>query len=149
MRPGIRDDLKDLMIGKLLNIDIRAIVANQIQANGNYIEDLNRDQLEHGQLSDGSDIKPFYKKGTVVARKKKGLQTAVVDLKDEEKFYKGIRTKPVANGDTELDSADPKTPYLVKRYSDRIFGLTVPSTEQLQDRLKPFIQDDFKQALQR
>ena len=142
------NDLVNLMLRPLRAVDIEDVVGAAIGEHHDDIEELNRGQLSAGQTTDGAEIKPFYRPITVRIKKLKGQPSDRVTLKDEGHFYRGIRARSAGRADTVISSTDPKTKELVEKYTTRIFGLSVASKEQLSVRLRPTIQDKYRQALQ-
>ncbi|WP_338871705.1 hypothetical protein WBJ53_26090 [Spirosoma sp. SC4-14] len=141
-------ELKALLVTPLKRIDIRQVVIDSINAHDADIVDLNLQQLADGKLATGEAIKPFYKPVTIKLKQKLGQPTDKVTLKGKSgKFYQGTYARPTPGGNTEIGSADEKAPYLERKYSLNIFGLSVPSREQLTARMKPTLQDNFKRAL--
>jgi len=139
-------EIVDFFMAPLLRVNMERIIGDSIEEHSPDIIELNLAQLEAGQTAEGEEIRPFYKPITVKIKKTKGQPTDRVTLKDEGSFYGGFRTEP-APGGTAVTSTDEKTAALVKKYSLDIFGLSVASREQLRDRLRPTVQDKFRQAL--
>lgn len=138
--------LTDLLFGRLLRVDIEQVVASATNQHEGDIVDANRSQLAQGKTATGGTVKPFYKPETVKRKKKKGQPTDKVTLKDEGKFYQGFYAKATRGG-IEQGSTDPKTTYLVNRYTDTIFGLSAASKTQVADRLRPTLQTEFRSAV--
>ncbi|AKD55028.1 hypothetical protein [Spirosoma radiotolerans] len=139
-------EIVEFFMAPFYRVNIEQVVAETIDEHDDDIVELNLSQLEAGKTSEGNDIKPFYKPGTVKARKKEGLQTDHVDFKRKGGFYAGTFAKRTTGG-TEISSTDPKAPFLIKRSGEGIFGLTVANRGELENRMRPTLQDKFKQAL--
>lgn len=139
-------ELTYYFMGPLLRVDIERVVADTVDDHEEDIVDLNREQLAEGQNADGSDIRPDYTEVTEFIKKSKGQRSDVVTLEDTGSFYRGFYKKRVPGG-SEINSRDSKTAELVEKYRDGIFGLTVASRDELADRMKPTIQDKYRQAI--
>lgn len=79
-----------------------------------------------GIRATGADITPAYAPYTVLIKDQKGQPSDRVTLKDTGQFYENIFVD--VNSETfEIDSNDPKSEALQKKYGSRIFGLTPES----------------------
>ncbi len=111
---------------RLNGFDIRQEVVVTIEETAETIADFNRKQLFAGLRSTGTEIKPSYAPYTILVKDQKGQPTDRVTLKDSGSFYDGIEVD--VNSETyNLSSSDEKTDELMKKYGDRIFGLTKES----------------------
>lgn len=138
--------IADLLFGPILRVDIEAVVARATNQHEGDIVSANQEQLQQGQLATGRPVTPFYKPSTVKQKKKKGQPADKVTLKDKNTFYQGFYAK--ASGRTiEQGSTAPQTPYLLNRYTDSIFGLSVASQSEVADRLRPTLQTEFRSAV--
>ena len=139
-------EIVNFFMAPLLRVNIEQVVASAIDAHDEDIVELNRTQLQAGQLSTGADIKPFYRPVTIKIKQRKGQATDKVTLRDKGGFYAGTFAKRISGG-TEVSSTDEKTGRLVDKYTIDIFGLSVASREQLAERIKPTLQNTFNRAL--
>lgn len=111
---------------RLDRFDIRREVRKTIDQTADSVADFNRKQLFAGIRASGTDITPAYAPLTVLIKDQKGQPTDRVTLKDAGQFYENIFVD--VNSDTfEIDSNDPKSDSLKKKYGNRIFGLTPES----------------------
>jgi hypothetical protein len=108
---------------RLDGFDLMTEVKDVIVETGEELADFNRKQLDSGIRSTGSEIKPAYAPLTILLKDQKGQPTDRVTLKDTGDFYQGI-TVDVNSETFDLTSTDDKTEDLVKKYGNRIFGLT-------------------------
>lgn len=113
------------------NIDIHAGAA--VQDNAEKISQLNVDQMLRGITGDGSPIRPKYSPSYA---KFKGFTTPNLRLTGE--FHKETITL-VKGGNYEIVSLDPKEPWLVNRYGDKIHILT----DQSKQKARVFCSDSF------
>lgn len=112
------------------------IMAEVLEANRAFIENLNRAQLFAGQRADSTDITPDYTPLTVVIKQEKGQRSDRVTLRDTGAFYESIFTE-VFDTAFELKADDPKTADLQAKYGKGIFGLTAESKQKLIDHIRP------------
>lgn len=87
------------------------------------IVELNREQMLEGKNKDGSDIAPPYAFSTVAIKRAKGQQANFVNLRDTGSFQRAMKLI-VTRHTYQVTSTDSKTPDLVRKYGDVIFGLT-------------------------
>jgi hypothetical protein len=108
---------------RLDRFQITEAVTETIEETAGTIEDFNRKQMFEGIRSTGSEIKPAYSPYTVLIKDQKGQPSDRVTLKDTGDFYEGLFVD--VNSETfDIYSSDVKTDALVKKYGERIFGLT-------------------------
>lgn len=113
------------LISKLNSVfstfDLVEATAIALEQNHELIVELNKAQLNQGELSDQSFLPP-YKNVTKKIRAEYGLQTDVMDLSFtgsfQSRFYLSLSGKQYS-----ILSDDSKTDLLIKRYSEKIFGL--------------------------
>ena len=112
--------------------------------------DLQREQLFAGLNSKGNKIEPPYAPRTVAIKKKKGQPTDRVTEKDKGDFYKEIFVEPRADSNIFIvDSADPKSGDLQKKYGKEIFGLDDENqTEYVNAHLEPVFLEKTRNALE-
>lgn len=123
---------------------------NDIVTQPNFAEkvlDLNRDQLDQGIRSDGSQIGPDYKAITVKYKQSKGQPYDRVTLKDQGDFYDGLRVFG-SYGRMDIYGTDWKTQSLEYKYNDgptsTILGLTENSLNFLRAMIRPELQSFTK-----
>jgi hypothetical protein len=108
---------------RLDRFNIHQEVRWAIEETAESVADFNRKQLFSGMRATGTEIKPAYAPLTVLIKDQKGQPTDRVTLKDTGQFYENIFVD--VNSETfEIDSNDPKSDALQKKYGNRIFGLT-------------------------
>lgn len=103
------------------NVD--QIIIEEAKAGEAELIDFNTEsQLAEGYGSDGRAIKPFYTPYTKLLKGLKGQEAEFVTLKDTGDFYGSFK---VDFGKTQItfSATDPKTPELLEKYGERIFGL--------------------------
>lgn len=88
-----------------------------VMDNEGQMLDLNRRQMLSGRMSDGKPIRPLYSKAYA---KRKGFTTPDLYLKGD---FQGDMALAVTGDQYEITSVDFKTPFLVARYGDGIFGI--------------------------
>jgi hypothetical protein len=114
------------------------IILEEAKEEEAVLVDLNQEgQLAQGYGSDGKAIKPFYTEYTKLAKGLKGQPSEFVTLYDEGDFYAGFEVNNTKNG-LEFGSTDEKTPDLLDKYGQRIFGLD-------NDNLQDFIDEYLRQ----
>lgn len=103
-------------------------------------EDLNIEQLEEGERSDGTSL-PNYSPTSVAVY---GKQPGPMTLRDTGAFHKSIKLKANAN-EADLYATDQKTEYLKDTYGEEIIGLSEESLEELKEGyIKPSLLEKFK-----
>jgi hypothetical protein len=105
---------------------------------------LQQDQMFSGLTESGDSILPAYTKRTVEIKKKKGQPYDRVTLKDTGAFYKDMFLD-VRESEFVIDSADPKSGALQKKYGKEIFGLTESNQS---DYIDKNLEDKFQQRIQ-
>ncbi|MFD2936320.1 hypothetical protein [Spirosoma flavum] len=131
-------DLRTCFVAPLLLITpdlINRVMAEVVEANSAFIENLNRAQLFDGKRADGTDITPDYTEVTVFLKKEKGQRSDRVTIRDTGAVYESIFTQ-VFSDSFELEADDPKVPALVAKYGN-LFGLTPESKDKLIAHIKP------------
>lgn len=83
---------------------------------------LNTEQMNEGELNDGTAISPGYTSRTIQIKKRKGQPYDRVTLKDTGAFYSGYTVQPQGD-ELNLDSSVSYATDLTKKYSDKIWGL--------------------------
>ncbi len=107
-----------------------------------------QEQLFKGKDATGQKITPKYKRRRYAVAKNRmnpqpGMGTP--DFKVTGAFYKGFYVKPIKDdkGSFEMDSSDDKTPFLVGRSGEKIFGLTTDNegkiNQETEERLLEWI----------
>lgn len=132
---------------RLNRFDIQKEVRESIIQTEQSVADFNRQQLFAGIRATGTDITPAYAPYTVLIKDQKGQPTDRVTLKDTGQFYENIFVD--VNSETfEIDSNDPKSDSLKKKYGNRIFGLTDESRgEYVQYHFFPALRDRITKNL--
>lgn len=95
-----------------------------------FIEELNRSQLDNGQRSDGS-VMPNYAPVSV----EMGKPSGPIKLFDEGSFWEGINVN-VFEDELRIEGEDEKTPMLIEKYGKMILGLDEYSQSLLIQVLK-------------
>jgi len=132
------DGLKEFVIG-----DIDRIMVE----NNNFVEDLQRSQLEVGKNIEEKTIQQGYSPGYAKRRQRKGLQTKFVDLKFTGEFYKSLELTPIEKqGEFNIISFVDYYPYLIKRYP-AIIGLSEKNLEKLKELLVKSLNVSIKKYL--
>lgn len=115
----------DALLARLNNIQPNSDrIARDIMSSRDFeyiMVELNREQLDKGQKSDGTLLPP-YAPSTVKRKAKKGQQTAPMNLKDKGDFRQGMRVRTFAKK-SEIFSTDDKNALLQNKYGRAIFGL--------------------------
>ena len=132
-------DFARALLGPLYKLTpdlLSRVMADTLEANTQFIEDLNRAQLWAGIDADGQPIEPDYTDATVRIKQAKGQPTDRVTLKDTGAVYEEIFTEIFSRA-FEMDSSDPKAEELKAKYGPAIFGLNAASKQRLIDYIKP------------
>lgn len=109
---------------------------------------LNQDQLFAGETADGKEISPQYTPFTIAIKKRKGQPFDRVTLLDTGSFYGKMKIKTIGQI-LDISSDDPKTPLLLKKYGEEIFGLTEENRIDLENIiLKPRFEEKLKFKLE-
>jgi hypothetical protein len=127
----------------LNKVDLKQLTGQALEQKKEEILDLNREQMQHGVLSTGSAIKPDYSPFTINEKMKKGQPFGNVTLKDTGAFQNGMDLK--TEGEKyRITSLDSKTPDLMQKYSENIFGLTESGQKEAWVIVKPDVVDKIK-----
>lgn len=114
---------------RLSKFDIKREVRESIEATTGAIVKLNQGQMFIGRRADGTEILPTYKDSTIEIKKSKGQPYDRVTLKDTGAFWDSINVN-VATDTFLIDASDSKTQGLVKKYGDKILGLSDASKSE-------------------
>ena len=139
----------DAMIKNLRRIKPETILRRAVTQEAlDVAADLNRAQLEKGELENGART-GGYKKATVARNNKRITKVtagAPIKFKNTGKFHKSIKAKITREGELQLNSRSNKLP-LAQAYVEgqgNVLGLT---DENLQLRYENFVREEFKKAL--
>lgn len=141
----------DELIDKLKNIESDLIItlSDVINDNSDQLEDAQKDQMAVGKNIDNKNSGRLKNQSYANRKKASGGKAPIniADLKNKGDFYKGIKAS--ANRDTfTLTSTDYKKPFLIKRYSDKIFGYSDKTFKKVKDIvLVPGMITDIKKQL--
>lgn len=111
---------------------LERIVEKAIDRQADYMVELNRDQLEDGMRSDGSQLPP-YSPATVEIKNAKGQQTQPMNLRDTGSWQGRLHVKKYDKY-MEIISDDPKEGKLIERFGENIEGLTDENIDKVRDR---------------
>ena len=141
----------DELIDKLKKVESNLILtlSDVINDNNEQLEDAQRDQMAKGKNAQGKNIGRLKNAGYAKLKKSKGGKAPlnVADLKNEGDFYKGIKAS-ADKTDFTLTSTDFKKPFLIKRYTDAIFGYNAKTFKQVKNVvLVPGMIKDIKKQL--
>lgn len=106
------------------------ILIDLVKDNEKAVFQMNVDQLYSGVDAEGKEISPAYKPSTIKRKKKKGDPHDRVTTRDEGDHHESIFAE-YRTDEFELDAADFKRKYLVKKYGDKLYGLTEENIEKL------------------
>ena len=115
-------------------IALRIVLISQAE----FIEELNRRQLERGERSDGSILPPYSPVSVSM-----GKPAGAIKLFDEGDFYEGI-TANVFDDELRFEGEDEKTPMLIAKYGRLILGLNDESLQLLINHIRPLLQKEVK-----
>lgn len=118
--------------------DREQILMNLVKDHNNEVLQMNVDQLFSGIDADGKAISPAYAASTIKAKKRKGDPYNRVTTRDEGNHHESIFST-YRSDEFELDAADPVKKYLVRKYGEKLYGLTEENIE----RLTNLIKDEF------
>jgi len=130
---------------KLNSLDILKECENAFNANSEYSEDLNRQQLSQGVKSDGSLLPP-YKPMTIMIKSNKGQQLDPMNLRDTEDYWKGMDHK-ASGGVIDFGNTDRKAGMLGQKFGEEIQGLNEDSIEKMIPRWQETLVENVKQQL--
>jgi transcriptional regulator len=123
-------------------LDTDKVIDSALKQTKDYIGALNKEQMNKGLRSDGSETTPTYKDSTIRIKIEKGQPVDRVTLKDTGAFYAGVKVE-VKVDTISIFSTDSKSEKLEKEYSKAnggIFGLSKPfKREYLNEALRPEI----------
>ena len=128
------------LIQKLTRLEktgINNLAKQVVVSQENTVVDYNTDEqlFKKGVGVDNKKLKPKYKRRTISIKKRKSQPSDRVTLKDTGAFHSSFYID--AKKEFFIIRAnDAKTGKLVKKYSDKIFGLTAPSKARLSKDLK-------------
>jgi hypothetical protein len=111
---------------KKIQQDLPALIGEVIEDNERAIVEMNIEQLQEGQRSDGSTL-PNYSPVSVA---KFGKRPGPMTLEDTGAFYRGIRVR-AGKTFAEIIGTDPKTGMLEALYDLTIIGLSEDNLEKL------------------
>lgn len=125
-------------IDQVLRVQNYAVVAVRLALiqEGEFIEELNRQQLAEGQRSDGTSLPDYSPTSINVFGKPPGP----IKLFDEGDFYEGINAN-IFNDEFRIEGEDEKTAMLIARYGEMILGLSEENKQVLIDHIRPVIID--------
>jgi hypothetical protein len=117
---GLRKTMKTIQDDFVLEV-VRSIV----EENSNEIIELNTEKqlFDQGIGSDGRRLEPPYSNPYKKLKKKLGQPTNRVTLRLEGDFYKSFEVI-IGKEQFRINATDFKTKFLLKRYGQKIFGLT-------------------------
>jgi hypothetical protein len=124
MIPAALENIADML--RKIQQDLPALIGEVIEDNERAIVEMNIEQLQEGQRSDGSTL-PNYSIGSV---QRFGKRPGPMTLEDTGAFYRGIRVR-AGKTFAEIIGTDPKTGMLEARYDLTIIGLSEDNTERL------------------
>jgi hypothetical protein len=131
---------------RIKNVDLNRLAAQTMRQTEKDFIDWQKEQLFSGKLSTGGKIKPPYRKTTVIIKKKKGQPIDRVTLKDTGWFYDGI-ILDIGLQTYKVTSEDDKTPFLLTRYTENIFGLNKISTAGYNNDSRPVFLANYRKSL--
>lgn len=107
------------------------VVRSIVEKNSNEIIELNTEKqlFEKGIGSDGKSLEPPYSNPYKKLKKKLGQPTDRVTLRLEGDFYKSFEVI-IGNEQFRINATDFKTKFLLKRYGQKILGLTGSNVSQ-------------------
>ncbi len=113
----------------LKGFDISNEVRESIIETKGAIEELNRGQMFIGKRADGTEILPTYSDVTIFLKDQKGQPSDRVTLRDTGAFWNSIKVDVNSDSYT-VGATDSKTSKLVKKYGEKIFGLSKESKRE-------------------
>ena len=102
---------------------IDSIVIDIVRENEKMLIQMNVDNLFAGIDNEGKQIVPPYKPSTIKRKRRKGQPFNRVTTRDEGDHHESIFVK-YSDDEFELDAADFKKKYLVRKYGQELYGLT-------------------------
>lgn len=130
----------DTLLKNLQSFNPEVVIMEAVRENKQPLLDANREQLGKGVKTDNSVVsEKGYADSTIYQRRRKGLQTSFVDLKQSGDLYKGLDVYVSAKEITFFSRA-PYATYHVDRYvtesKGHIYGVT-------DDNLKKAVKDVY------
>lgn len=140
-------EIFDSLIKKIETIPVNDFLRKIISENKTIIEDKNAEQMNRGEMPDGSEITPPYKAITVAIKKFKGQPFDHVTLKDEGKYHKAIYVDTESDG-FYMRNSDAKAEAIEMKYGDPL-GLSDQSKQELMEEVfKPHLLDKTRKYLE-
>lgn len=125
-----------------------AIIREAVLRTKDEIEAVQANQMQEGRNADGEAIGVL--RNPAYARRKKAsggrAPLGMVDLKNTGAFQKGIVAQPIVGG-LSITSRDKKTPDLVEKYGDEIFGFDAQSVENVRPVLMAAMQFEINRFI--
>ena len=125
----------------IANIDLNKATGTALQARGNDISELNRDQLRRGQDVAGASLPPYSARSV----SQFGKHAGAIKLFDTGDFYAAIKPEFADKSFTVTDS-DWKAEMLAKEFGD-VIGLQQESINELMQDALGQIQYELRQQL--
>ena len=112
------------------------------------LEQLNKDQLEAGKLSNDQSIRPSYNPGYAIWKKNNYPQSFAghVNLKLDGNLYNNLEIR-VRGNDYELFSNVPYAARLSDKYSDKIFGIAPSNQNKAKAITTKLIAEQYKRLV--
>lgn len=132
------------LIARFQELNFELLVERVVENTEEGIADRQREQLLHGETSTGAPIGTYRSPGYAQAKHTMNPLPGLgyVDLRKTGAFYRGIYAAVVGD-ELIIDSSDGKTPDLIAKYGEDIFGLNGEFRRRyVSDELKPAL---FKQ----
>ena len=129
------------------NISIEGIAYDIVTANDWRVVEAQKDQMMSGKDSAGEDIAPSYYSDAYADMKQRMNRHpdfGTPDLRLTGAFYDAF----YLNFNTMIvTSSDPKTPSLMEKYGNKIFGLSEESASRLREFFNPRFREEFMKQL--
>jgi hypothetical protein len=136
----------DKFITPLRRVNLRQALKEAAMQHRQDALDLQQEQQYAGKEATGQEITPAYARLTVQIKKAKGQPADRVTLKDTGAFYRQQYTA-FQNDHFEIKSRNGKTPKLLEKYGENIFGLTAGNKARLAGWIKPDMQRIYRSKL--
>ncbi len=104
---------------RIQRLNLRQAVKAAIRVKSDEIANLQAIQMSKGKKRDGNAMPDYSPVSVLVYGKRPGPWT----LKHTGAFYKGLTVKEINDRGWRITSIDPKTPMLVRKAGQKIFGL--------------------------
>lgn len=136
------------LLAKMKSVDFMTLFDNALEKVFPNIIELIKEQLSEGET--GLDAMPDYKSNTYADWKDKYIPTYRVypttDLRVTGNLYEGIF---IQNGllAIEIESRDPKSARLEKKYGQRIYVLNEKNMEKLKPILFTILMNNYRHAI--